>query len=79
MKDPIQEHDPWITLALAIVYQAAVDAENGHPALATDAKLWLEYIGLYWCEMLNVPINILENWSSSDFRLIGVPQRNWRY
>ena len=73
------EHDPWITLALAVVYQAALDVQNGHPALAIDAKRWLEVVGLDWCEILDVPESTLMKWSNIDFRIVEPSQRNWRY
>jgi hypothetical protein len=73
------EHDPWITLALAVVFQAMQDAQNGHPALANEAKCWLASIGFSWCQIMDVPEDILKNWASADFSLLLNPKRNWRY
>jgi hypothetical protein len=79
MYDDYREHDPWITLALAVVYQAAQDAQNGHPALAADAKQWLEVVGVNWCQVLDVPERTLAKWFKMDFWIVKNSQRNWRY
>ena len=79
MANHLGEHDPWITLALAVIYQAAQDAQTGHPALALEAKRWLKIVGISWCQIVDIPENVLENWSNNSFRLSANPKRNWRY
>lgn len=79
MNDFDSKYDPWIILALAIVYQATLDVHNGHPALANEAKLWLNNMGMNWCQILGVPESHLEDWSRNNFALLENLQRNWRY
>lgn len=73
------DHDPWITLAIAVVYQAVLDAQNGHPALANEAKIWLQFIGVSWCEILDVSEKELKIFSLNDLKLPENTHRNWRY
>lgn len=79
MDDSYSENDPWITLAIAVVYQATLDVHYGHPAVSSEAKLWLEQTGVDWCQVLNIPENVLKSWADNNFCLLDNPQRNWRY
>jgi len=73
------EHDPWITLAMAVIYQAAMDAHLEHPALAKEAEMWLKYTGVSWCQIMDIQEDDLESWMNNDFILPDNPRRNWRY
>ena len=79
MFEQLDEHDPWITLALAVICQAVLDVQNGHPALTTEAKRWLEVVGLDWCDLLDVPEDTLKNWVENDYKTVELHRRNWRY
>ena len=72
-------HDPWITLAMAVVYQAVLDAQYGHPTLSNEAKKWLVSIGISWCQIMDIQEDVLESWLNTGFVLPDNPRRNWRY
>lgn len=72
-------HDPWAALALAVVIQAAEDVHQGYPALASEARAWLQTVGLSWCQALDVPDWDLKQWVLEDYKFSDSPHRNWRY
>jgi hypothetical protein len=73
------EHDPWAALAMAVVFQAAQDVQSENPACVSEARTWLQFVGLGWCQVLDVPDFVLTQWAMRGFELPDVPHRNWRY
>lgn len=71
--------DPYAALALAIIHHAALDLESRNPARASEARGWLQLVGLSWCQILGVPDEELTTWVEKDFALPSGPHRNWRY
>jgi len=72
-------HDPCAALALEVVIQAAEDVHHGYPALASEARAWLQTVGLNWCQALDVPDWDLKKWVLEDYKFSDSPHRNWRY
>ena len=72
-------HDPYTALALAVIYHAVLDLESDNPARVTEARTWLQFVGLNWCELLGVSEEELEAWVAGGFALPPSAHRNWRY
>jgi hypothetical protein len=72
-------YDGYAALALAIVYNAALDIKSENPALVAEARAWLQLVGLSWCQILDVPEKELADWVANDFDLQSSAHRNWRY
>jgi len=66
-------------LALAVVYQAALDLHSKNPARASEAKAWLRHEGIGWCQMLGIQETQLVAWEVNSFNLPPGTHRNWRY
>ena len=71
--------DPYVALALAVVLKAALDLKSKNPACALEAKIWLQFVGLSWCQMLGISEKEISNWVSNNFALPPSVHRNWRY
>jgi len=41
-------HDPYIALALAVIYHAVLDLDSDNPARMAEARAWLQFVGLNW-------------------------------
>jgi len=72
-------YDGYAALALAIVYNAALDVKSNNPALVAEARAWLLLVGLSWCEILDVSEKDFAGWVANDFDLPTSSHRNWRY
>lgn len=72
-------HDPYIALALAVIHHAAVDLESENPARVAEARAWLQFVGLSWCQMIGVSEEELNTWAANNFSLPPSVHRNWRY
>jgi hypothetical protein len=71
--------DPFVALALAIVFKASMDLKSKNPACVSEARMWLQFVGLSWCEMLGISEKELSIWAASNFSLPPSAHRNWRY
>ena len=71
--------DPYVALALAIIYKAALDLKSKNPACAAEAQAWLQLVGLSWCQLLGITDEELTEWVSENFTLPSSVHRNWRY
>lgn len=72
-------NDCFAALALAIVYGAVRDLKSKNPARASEARTWLQSVGLSWCQILGIPDEQLAHWAANDFALPPSTHRNWRY
>jgi len=45
----------------------------------TEARTWLQFVGLNWCELMGVSEEELETWVAGGFALPPSAHRNWRY
>lgn len=72
-------HDPYAVLALAVIHHAAADLESENPSRVAEARKWLQFVGLSWCQMLGVSEEELNTWAANDFTLPLSVHRNWRY
>lgn len=72
-------YDGYAALALAIVYNAALDVKSKNPALVAEARAWLQLVGVSWCEILDVSEKELADWVANEFDLPPSIHRNWRY
>ena len=72
-------HDPYVALALAVIHHAALDLESENLARASEARTWLQFVGLSWCQMLGVSEKELKTWMAKGFALPPTFHRNWRY
>ncbi len=71
--------DPYVALALAVIHHAALDLESKNPACVAEARVWLQFVGLSWCQILGVSDEELNAWVENDFALPSSVHRNWRY
>lgn len=71
--------DPYAALALAVVFKAAMDIKSKNPACASEARMWLQFVGVSWCQILGITEKELATWAGSDFSLPPSAHRNWRY
>ncbi len=71
--------DPYATLMLAVILQAAVDLRSSNPSRSAEARAWLKEDGLSWCQALGISEKVLDAWVSSGFKLQSSAHRNWRY
>lgn len=71
--------DPFAVLALAVVFKAALDLKSKNPACALEARTWLQFVGLSWCQMLGISEKELTFWAANGFTLPPKTHRNWRY
>ncbi len=71
--------DPYATLMLAVILQAAVDINSSNPARAAEALAWLRQEGLNWCLMLGILEDDFNAWANGGFKLPPSAHRNWRY
>jgi hypothetical protein len=76
-EEPIYDH--FAALALAIVYNAALDIKSKNPARVAEARMWLQIVGLYSCQILGIPDAELDQWAANNFVLPPSAHRNWRY
>ncbi len=72
-------HDPYIALALAVIYHAVSDLESNNPARVSEAQAWLQFVGLNWCQLLGVSEETLNAWVAAGFAMPPSAHRNWRY
>jgi|FrelakmetLWP11LW_1041352.scaffolds.fasta_scaffold133992_1 hypothetical protein len=72
-------NNPYVALALAVVQNAAQDLNSKNPARAAEARAWLQFVGLSWCQMLGVSEEELNTWAANNFTLPTSVHRNWRY
>lgn len=71
--------DPYVVLALAVVFKAALDLQSKNPACALEARTWLQFVGLSWCQMLGISEKEISTWVAGNFTLPPNAHRNWRY
>jgi hypothetical protein len=71
--------DPYAVLALAVVFKAALDLKSKNPTCALEARTWLQFVGLSWCQMLGISEKEISKWIASNFSLPSNTHRNWRY
>ena len=71
--------DPYAALALAVVLKAALDLQSKNPACALEARTWLQFVGLSWCQMLGISEKEISTWVAGNFTLPPNAHRNWRY
>lgn len=71
--------DPYAALALAVVFKAALDLQSKNPACALEARTWLQFVGLNWCQMLGISEKKISTWVAGNFTLPPNAHRNWRY
>ncbi len=69
----------YAALALAVIHKAALDLHSKNPACVAEARAWLQFVGLSWCQILGVSEEELEQWAVSNFTLPPNIHRNWRY
>jgi hypothetical protein len=74
-----QTNSSYEVLALAIVYGAVLDLKSKNPARASEARTWLQLVGLSWCQILGIPDEELERWAANNFAVSPSVHRNWRY
>ncbi|GAP11284.1 hypothetical protein BECAL_02470 [Bellilinea caldifistulae] len=74
--DDVIIHDPYIDLALAMIYHPVLDLESDNPACVTEARTWFQFVGLNWCELLGVSEEELEAWVAGGFTLPPSTHRN---
>jgi hypothetical protein len=72
-------NDRYAALALAIVYNAALDLKSKNPARVAEARTWLQWVGLSWCQILGISDEELDHWAANNFALPPSAHRNWRY
>jgi len=44
-----------------------------------EARTWLQFVGLSWCQLLGISEKELTFWSANSFDLPPNAHRNWRY
>ena len=71
--------DPYAVLALAVVFKAASDLKSKNPTCALEARTWLQFVGLSWCQLLGISEKEISKWTASNFSLLPNAHRNWRY
>jgi len=71
--------DPYAVLALAVVFKAALDLKSKNPTCALEARIWLQFVGLSWCQLLGISEKDLTFWATNGFALPANAHRNWRY
>jgi len=71
--------DPYAVLALAVVFKAALDLKSKNPTCALEARTWLQFVGLSWCQMLGISEKEISKWVACNFSLPPNAHRNWRY
>jgi hypothetical protein len=71
--------DPYAALALAVVFKAALDLKSKNPSCALEARTWLQFVGLSWCQLLGISEKELTFWAANSFDLPPNAHRNWRY
>ena len=71
--------DPFAALALAIILRAALDLKSKNPARVSEARTWLQFVGLSWCQLLGISEKELTFWAANGFALPPKAHRNWRY
>ena len=69
----------YAALALAIIHKAALDLHSNNPARASEARAWLMWVGISWCQMLGVTEAQLAAWEANHYALPPGSHRNWRY
>jgi hypothetical protein len=72
-------HDPYTALALAVIYHAVQDLHCKNPSRVAEARAWLQFVGLDWCQLLGVTEEKLNAWVTGNFTLPPSAHRNWRY
>ena len=72
-------YDYYAALALAVVYGAARDLMSKNPARVSEARAWLQLVGLSWCQMLGVSESQLDDWAKKGYTIPFSSHRNWRY
>ncbi len=72
-------HGPYTTLALAVIHHAMQDLKSDNPARVAEARAWLQFVGIDWCELLGITGEELNTWVASGFALPDTGHRNWRY
>jgi hypothetical protein len=71
--------DPFAALALAVILRAALDLKSKNPARVSEARTWLQFVGLSWCQLLSISEKEISTWVASNFALPPKAHRNWRY
>jgi hypothetical protein len=71
--------DPFAALALAVILRAALDLKSKNPARVSEARTWLQFVGLSWCQLLGISEKKLTFWAANGFALPPKAHRNWRY
>lgn len=72
-------NDPFAALALAVILRAALDLKSKNPARVSEARTWLQFVGLSWCQLLGISEKELTFWVANGFALPPKAHRNWRY
>ena len=72
-------YDPFRALALAVILRAALDLKSKNPARVSEARTWLQFVGLSWCQMLGISEKEISKWVACNFSLPPNAHRNWRY
>jgi len=72
-------YDPYVALALAVVLHAALDLKSKNPSREAEARTWLQFVGLSWCQILGVSEKELTSWVANGFTILPSVHRNWRY
>jgi hypothetical protein len=71
--------DPFAALALAVILRAALDLKSKNRARVSEARTWLQFVGLSWCQLLGISEKELTFWAANGFALPLKAHRNWRY
>ncbi len=71
--------DPYAVLALAVVFKAALDLKSKNPTCVLEARTWLQFVGLSWCQMLGISEKEISKWVAGNYSLPPNAHRNWRY
>ena len=56
-----------------------LDLECDNPARLAEARAWLQFVGLNWCELIVGSKKEVEAWVAGGFALPPGTHRNWRY
>jgi len=72
-------YDRFAALALAVILRAALDLKSKNPARVSEARTWLQFVGLSWCQLLGISEKELTFWAANCFALPPKAHRNWRY
>jgi hypothetical protein len=69
----------YAALALAVIHKAVLDLQSNNPACVAEARAWLQWVGLSWCQILGISDEEIDHWAANNFALPPSAHRNWRY